>query len=83
MCYRTFVVLSTGGMLLGSVALALMLAWIDLGGNLTIGVLASVVVTLLVLVLDLLLWRFVPRLLEETGFQQGNQTPYREYEYAG
>ncbi len=79
MRYKTVVLLSTGGMLLGSVALSLVFAWIGPAGNPALGIVGGVSVTVLVLALDLLMWRLAPETLEGMGFRLGAQSRRREH----
>lgn len=80
MRYRTFVLLSTGGMLLGTILVSLVLAWMDPTVNIALGISGGVGATVLVLVLDLMVWRLAPEGLEQAGFRLGDRTYRREHE---
>ncbi len=57
---RKFVLVSTGCMLMVSVALSLGFPWIDAASHPALGILGGVAATVLVLALDLLMRRFAP-----------------------
>ena len=82
MQYRSFLLLSTGGMLLGSGLISLLLVWMDPAANVTLGIIGGVSVTVLVLALDLLLWRLAPEALEQAGFRLGDPSRRSRHENA-
>lgn len=80
MRHRTFVLLSTGGMLLGSLLVPLVLDWIDPTVNVALGISVGMGATVLVLILDLLVWRLAPEALEQAGFRLGDRPHRRKHE---
>jgi hypothetical protein len=73
MRYRTFVMLSAGGMLLAGALISVFYRWLDPETDLTRTLLISALVTGFVLALDLLLWRLAPEALESAGFRLGER----------
>lgn len=80
MRYRTFVILSAGGMLFAGALVAIFYRWLDPETDLTRTLLISALVTGFVLALDLLLRRLAPEALESAGFRLGESAARRRRE---